>query len=270
MEAWMSDTKRRMVGFLIGIALGLPYSLISEYINVWMLPGIPLFEQPVGRVTAVIATTLVIGILGLIIAWEKDSFPGLIAGALFTVAATSYLAFLNSGSTQPEKTLILFIFTFLPRMVLYFPISLFLFWIIRQIEHGAGAPLASVRGGLLVMAAALIVMAAGAGFSQLSAEARQALKDANQLTLAGISAAAQGTRLPAALEPVEGFGANAASAYTLEWSDAVDSLNVIRPVTDDPALESLIIVHFANGYEFGCVYTPPGRVPKCINITMLP
>ncbi len=85
----MSDTKRRIVGFLMGMAFGLSYSYFSEFINVWMLPGIPLFELPVGRVATVLSITLAMGILGLIVAWEKDSFWGIVGGALFIVAASS-------------------------------------------------------------------------------------------------------------------------------------------------------------------------------------
>ena len=120
-EARMSEPKRRMVGFLVGLLFGLPYSLISEFVNSWMLPGIPLAEPPVGRVVTVLATSLALGLLGLIVAWEKDSFLGIIAGALFIVGAGSYLAYINSGSSQAARILLLFIFTFLPRTVLYIP-----------------------------------------------------------------------------------------------------------------------------------------------------
>jgi hypothetical protein len=59
----MNDRKRRIYGLMIGLTFGLPYALISEFINTWMLPGIPLFDLPLGRVTTVVLTILFMGIL---------------------------------------------------------------------------------------------------------------------------------------------------------------------------------------------------------------
>ena len=82
----MSDRERRIYGFLVGVVFGLPYATISQFINVWMLPGIPLYELPLGRVTTVVLTSIVMGILGAIVAWEEESFWGLIGGSFFSVA----------------------------------------------------------------------------------------------------------------------------------------------------------------------------------------
>ena len=77
----MSDHRRRTYGFIIGLTFGLPFALISQFINEWMLPGIPLFDLPVGRVATVILTTLFMVILGLIIAWDEESFWGVLGGS---------------------------------------------------------------------------------------------------------------------------------------------------------------------------------------------
>jgi hypothetical protein len=72
----MSDQNRRLTGFWVGVAFGLPYLYISQFINVWMLPGVPLFDLPIGRIATVILGTLYMGILGVIVAWEEESFCG--------------------------------------------------------------------------------------------------------------------------------------------------------------------------------------------------
>jgi hypothetical protein len=263
----MSETKSRIIGFLCGLLLGLPYSFISQFINVWMLPGLPLLDLPVGRVAMILLTTLSMGILGLIVTWDKESLVGIIGGALFMVVTGSYLAYVNGGSYKGTETFLVFIFTFLPRVVLFVPIALFLRWVSEQFEQ-----VTTQTAGILwrltrVLVAILLAAGIGGSFSLLSSEARQALQDANQLTLDGISSVAQQTELPAALIPVEGFSRVANGAYTLNWSDRVDNLNVVRPETDGSVIESLIIIRFDNGYKFGCVYTPPSHTPKCINIT---
>ncbi len=265
----MSDTKIRMIGFFCGLLLGLLYSYISQFINIWMLPGIPHFDLPVGRVAMLVCTMLEMGIVGIMVTLNKESLVGIVGGALFMVFTGSYINYLNSGSTKAVETLLVFIFTFLPRIVLFIPSALFLRWVSSQIEQAVTEAAGSIGRITRVVAAIVLVSVVGGSFSMFSAEARLALQDANQLTLDGISSVAQQTRLPAALTPVEGFSTHGYGAYTLDWSDKVDSLNVIRPESDSSVIESLIIIRFDNGYKFGCVYTPPSRSPKCINITLV-
>jgi hypothetical protein len=93
------------------------------------------------------------------------------------------------------------------------------------------------------------------------------LQDGNALILEGISAVENGMDLPEPLLVVDGFSTYANGPYTLEWSSDVDQLPVTRPIAEFGVTESLIIFRFENTYQFGCVYTPPSRVPKCINIT---
>ena len=263
----MSDRKRRVIGFIVGLAFGAPYAWISQFINVWMLPGIPLFELPLGRMTMVVLTSLTMGILGMIVAWEEESFWGLLGGSFFIVLLSSMQAFIDAGSSQGVTSFFLFLFTFLPRLIIYLPLSLMFRWAVNRFDHntpgvsrGIGRPLLSLL--------ALVILAVFAGrLSLLTVDARQSLQDANALVLQGMAAAENGTDLPEALVPVDGFSAHARGAYTLEWSNDVDRLPVTRPVAGAGVTESLIIFRFRNTYQFGCAFTPPSHIPKCINIT---
>lgn len=263
----MNDKKRRIYGFIIGVAFGLPFAYISQFINTWMLAGIPLFDLPIGRMTTFILTVLTLGILGVIVAWDEESFFGLIGGSFFLVFLNSIQAFINSGSSQAVTSFFLFLFTFLPRVVIYLPVAYLFRWALNNLDRsrpgyprGLGRPLKAIT---VLLAVAII----GGRFSALSVEARQALQDANALILEGMSARDNGLNLPEPFQTVDGFSAHAKGAYSLEWSSDVDSLPVTRPVADFGVTESLILVHFENGYLFGCAYTPPSHVPKCINIT---
>ena len=106
----MSDKKRRIYGFITGLIFGLPFSYISQFINVWMLPGVPLFDLPIGRVATTFLTVVCLGILGMIVAWDEESFFGLIGGAMFLVLLGSVQAFVNSGSSQVVTSFFLFLF----------------------------------------------------------------------------------------------------------------------------------------------------------------
>ncbi len=263
----MSDRRRRIYGFIIGLTFGLPYAIISELINTWMLPGVPLFELPLGRAATVILTTLFMVILGIIIAWDEESFWGLLGGSVFVVVLSSVQAYINSGVSEGVTSFFLFLFTFLPRLIIYLPLGFFFRWVLGNFDRQGsvsrgrkGSPFFSL---LLLVALAVI----GGRFSILAPEARQALQDGNALVLEGMSAVENGTDLPEPLIVVDGFSRFARGPYTLEWSSDVDSLPVTRPMVEFGVTESLIIFRFENDYQFGCAYTPPGRVPKCINIT---
>lgn len=263
----MSDQKRRSYGLIIGLAFGFPYSLISQFINVWALPGISLYDLPVGRATSVILTSLFMGLTGLIVAWDEESFWGLFGSGMLSVVASSLLAFINSGESQVVTSFFLSLFTFLPRLIFYLPLGLFFRWLLGIFETTGRAPSSGLSRLLKVTFSIMIVAVIGGRFSQMSTEAMDALKDMNALVLEGVSAVASGEEVPEPLIPVDGFLSYATGAYTLEWSSDVESLPVTRPVADFGVTESLVIVRFENEYQFGCVFTPPSNIPKCINIT---
>ncbi len=263
----MSDQKRRMYGFAIGLAFGFPYSLISQFINVWALPGIPLFDQPIGRVASVVLSSALMALMGLMVAWDEESFWGLFGSGMLAVFASSLLAFINSGESQLVTSFFLSLFTFLPRLIFYLPLGLFFRWLLGIFETAGRAPSSGFLRLLKAVVSILVVAVIGGRFSQISPEARSALTDMNALVLEGMSAAAGGVSLPESLIPVDGFARYATGPYTLEWSSDVDSLPVTRPMADFGVTESLVIVRFENNYRFGCAFTPPTNIPKCINIT---
>ncbi|MFN8384328.1 MAG: hypothetical protein U0V02_20490 [Anaerolineales bacterium] len=263
----MTDQKRRIYGLIVGLAFGFPYSLISQFINVWTLPGIPLYELPIGRAASVILTTIFMGAMGLIVAWDEESFWGLFGSGILAVFASSILAFINSGERQVVTSFFLSLFTFLPRLIFYLPLGIFFRWLVGNIDTTGRAPSSGLVRFLKVAGSIIVIAVIGGRFSQMSPEAKDALKDMNALVLEGISAVANGEQVPEPLIPVDGFTTYANGTYTLEWSSEVDDLPVTRPIAGFGVTESLIIVRFENDYRFGCAFTPPSHVPKCINIT---
>jgi|GEM_PF-656408 len=263
----MSDKKRRMYGFIIGLAFGVPYSLISQFINVWALPDIPLYEMPIGRVASVFLISLFTGVAGLIVAWDEEAFWGLLGSSLLAVFSSSLLAFINSGENQVVTSFFLSMFTFLPRLVFYLPLGLFLRWLLGILDTTGRVPSSGLSRLLKVTFSILIVAVIGGRFSKLSPEAINSVIAMNALVLDGMSAVAGAGDLPEVLIPVDGFTTYATGDYTLSWSSDVDSLPVTRPMVEFGVTESLVIVRFENGYIFGCVFTPPANVPKCINIS---
>ena len=136
----MSDQKRRMYGIIIGLAFGFPNALISQFINVWALPGIPLYDLPIGRVASVVLISLFMGLTGLIVAWDEESFWGLLGSGLLAVFASSLMAFVNSGERQIVTSFFLSMFTFLPRLIFYLPLGFFFRWLVGILDTTGRTP----------------------------------------------------------------------------------------------------------------------------------
>lgn len=263
----MSDRKRKILGVFLGLLFGVPFSITSQYINSWVLPGIPLFELPLDRLTTVILTTIAMGILGLIVAWEEESFWGLLGGSLFIVTLGSIQAYINSASSEGVTSFFLFLFTFLPRLIIYMPLAFALRWVLNHFDRNAHISSGRRRRPFIALVLLAVLAVVGGRFSLLAPEAIQALKDGYALAIEGMQAVENGTDLPTPLLDVDGFANFAKGPFTVEWSSDVDSLPVTRPIAQFGVTESLILFHYENDYIFGCAYTPPSQTPKCINIT---
>ncbi len=269
MTAYLSNQNRRILGFLVGAAFGLAYSWVAQFINVWALPGIPLYEPPIGRVGSIVLTALVLGLLGLIVAWDLESLWGLLIAALTGVVLTSFQAYLNSGETQFFKSIIVFVFTFMPRLVFFLPLGLFFRWLTGTLEDA----LLISRGRLRRLAVAVFALVAvaviGGRFSLLPEEALISMQKAHGLLVESMSIEDRNA-LPPELLLVDGFVEYAEGPYTLEWSSEADRLPVTRPHVSLDTLESLVIYRFENGFVFGCVFTPPSYKTACANISRIP
>lgn len=265
----LSDRNRRALGFLVGAAFGLIYSWVAQYSNIWALPGIPLYEPPVGRAETVALTALGMGLLGLTTVWNQESPWGVIAAALMGVVFNSSLAYVNSGETQFLKSVIVFVFTFLPRVVFFLPLGLYFRWLTGMLEEAALQP----RGRLRRLAAAALTLTAlaviGGRFSLLPEEGRLSLQKTHDLLTASMSIEKR-SDLPPELQTVDGFVELAEGPYTLEWSSDADRLPVTRPPVSLDTLESLVLVRFENGFVFGCLFTPPAYKAACTNISRVP
>ena len=266
MSAYFSDRNRRILGFVVAAVLGFSYLLISQFINAWTMPGIPLYEPPIGRFETTIYGSILIGLLGLLIVWEQESFWGLLVSALAGVVITSMQAYINSYETGILKSIIVFVFTFLPRVVFFLPLGVFFRWLVGQVEDVLIGYRGRLRDLALAVLATVAIIVIGGRMSVYPPEAQRALEEANSLLLNSQSITERDA-LPVSLQLTDGFIELAKGPYTLEYSDDPDRLPDTRPRVGMDSLEPLIIYRFENGYIFGCVFTPPAYVANCINIS---
>ena len=260
----MSDRSRRTLGAIFGAAMGLVYALVALNINTLVLPGIPLYQPPPGRFTTIFLTILLGGLLGLIAAWPEDAIPGVLYSALAGIVVTSlYSIFLaEGGDRQVFQMLIIFIFTFLPRAILFIPMSAMIRWAVSVWQ----AELQTVTFSLKKLAFSLGLVLISAGlvglFSLYPRQGREALAATHRLIQRAQQATSAGG-LPDGIKAVDGFSQAGVGSYTLRLSDNPDRLPIARPTAGYEESEYAVLVRFENGFRFACVYGNPGAPPIC-------
>lgn len=258
----MQLNSQRRLGLILGLVIGLGFSLSSNLINQFFLPDLPLFVPWPGTVGLVIVSTLMFGLLGLIAAWPEEALPGIIASALAGSFVSSIWIILNESFDRTGVLIALFL-VFLPRVFFYLPFSWLIRWLISRLENSAYRKVAPARRGFSIVVAFLLAMIAGT-FSRYPQEVRQSLVRMEELLQEGMQASSR-DELPRPLQSVEGFVTNAEGPYTYTIGSDPDVLPVQRPIVQYGELEPFIIVRFDNGFRLGCVFSPPYVVPACID-----
>jgi hypothetical protein len=260
----MSDSSRRILGFVFGTAMGLAYAVSSQYINVLFLPGLPIFQPPPGRILTILLTALLGGLLGLLAAWTIEALPGMITSALAGAIITTIIT-LQSATETPEQVagaVTILVITFFPRAIVFAPVAGLVRWVTNLWEHEILKVNFSIRKMALSLAAIVLLATIFGVFSLYPKEARYAMQTTQDLVQAGMQATSQ-DNLPKLLLPVDGFLQGAHGAYTLRLSDNPDILPVQRRIVAYNVTEYAVFVNFANGFKFGCAYSPPYPDPSC-------
>jgi hypothetical protein len=260
----MNEKPRRILGALLGLVVALVYGLVTETINRFALPGLPLYEPSPGIFATVLLYGLGGGLVGLLVAWFDESVSGVVGGALGGALLTSLAAIYaaQQSSHAGGAAFALQFITFLPRAVLFLPVTAVIAWGIGQWKQ----ELVSEDFSVLRLALPLLLLPAlalGLGsFSLYGKEARQSLLTTQDLIRTGQQAGSRG-ELPEPLLHVEGFLENARGPYTLRLTENADELPVQRAAAAANVQEYAVFVVFENGYHFGCAYTHPKMAPFC-------
>jgi len=260
----MSEKARRTLGAAFGAAMGLVYSLVAQNLNTLVLPGIPVYQPPPGRFTSILLAVVLGGLLGLIAAWPEDAIPGVLYSALAGIGITSIYTMLLSegGDNQVFGMLIVFIFTFLPRAILFVPMSAMTRWAVSIWQAELQTVTFSVRKLALSLGLVLLLSGLVGLFSLYPRQGRDALVTTHAL----IQQAQKSTSVggyPEEIKAVYGFSQAGVGSYTLRLSDDPDRLPISRPIAGYNETEYAVLVRFENGFRFACVYVKPGASPIC-------
>jgi hypothetical protein len=231
-----------------GALLGGVYALVSQVIDVWVLSDLPM-QVDWNRATTIIGVTAVSGaLLGVVAAWPRESWKGVLAGAV-TIAIWGLV---KAAIELPSAVLtLLFLPTFLPLVFFGLPIALLLRVVTNWHDSNMSeAGLRRVRGMALLLAAVVAVAAFAGSWAQMPAHAQDAVRKVHR-----VLQFAQGNPdkpLSISLKGAPGVDGHLGVPYTLTQM-AVDSSTTGVEVN----------VLFEDGYALSCLIGQAGDTPIC-------
>ena len=255
----------RLSGLVMGALAGLAYGLVSQSINEFFLPGIPLAHYPFGPFGNCVLVIVVGALVGIVCGWPTGSINGALAGAMaMTVALEVRGAIINNLGVAEIARLDFAAVTLAGAAVVFFfalPVALLLRWAIdSQFESRRSAlSWARVKGPL-----ALAALACGVGaLACYPGDTRQALRDMHALIQQGLKAATV-SALPEPLRnenKVIDFLLSASPRYTLEESEdpvlrrGLGWLSRVNSV--------IIVARFEGGWTLVCLHEQGSAAPEC-------
>ena len=237
----MTNETRRRAGLILGLVLGLGFSITSSLINRWALPDVNLFVPWPGTLGIIVISTAMFGLLGFIAAWPDESLPGVIlSGLVGSLISSLYIAVTETANRTGAFIVLLIVF--LPRVFFYAPLGVLIRWLLKRLEYHPLHPLSPARRLIPVVVSFVAITLIGLT-SLLPEETRLSLTRMDKLIQAGLQAASR-DELPEPLKDVEGFTSKARGEYTYEIGRDPDLLPVQRPVVEYGESEPFLIIRF--------------------------
>lgn len=255
------DRRRRLFGLGLGALLGFVYAAISQGVNSAALPGISLYQPPLGFWGNIGLSALWGGVLGLVVAWPYSTMAGVVAASLLNALVTTVRGLLGIQD-NPGRLAVTALFLGAPIVILTIPVMVALRWAVNGLMEMHGRPLPPLERWRRPLNLALIT-AVVAALSLYHAQARIALQRTDEMLRAGLMAA-DPEAMPEALRRGAGdFRQRASKFYTLEWTETdLDRFIELRPAANYSE-HSAVIARFDNGWTLVCLYPTVDSRPNC-------
>lgn len=260
------ERQRQRTGILLGAALGLSYGLMSQFINRLALPGVPLYQPPLGPLGNSMINALVGAAFGFLTSRPNSAAIGIFLGSVASAAAIVINALLRlDGLLNISSTVVTGLLFSAPIAWFTVPVIALLRWAIeRQVEALRNQTPLLTR--LRAPIALVLVMAALAAFELLPGSARDQLGRTHALLQSGLAVSQNNAAsLPAPLRGprMNGFPPTGSRSYTLEWTQTdLDRFIELRPPSNYDQ-HAAVIARFANDAIVVCLYPTPKSEPNC-------
>ena len=256
---------RRVFGMALGALLGMVYGLTSQTINPSILPGIPLYQPPLGPAGNTLLIAMLGALLGLVASWPTSSIRGTFAASTVVAALITFVSFLSVRFTEQNSSgmITAAFFVLLPLIGLMVPLLGLFRWVVDK-EMEARCEAASTWTHLRAPLALIAVVGVIGALSLFPPEARQELIAMDRLLRDGLTAQ-NADALPAPLraEDVGDFVGQAHGPYTLEWTQKnLNRFRIPRPGRNFDN-HAVVLARFANGWQLACLFVVPIEPPEC-------
>jgi hypothetical protein len=263
---------RRLTGLLFGAGLGLMFGLTSQLINRILLPGIPLYQPPLGPLGNILASLLAGALLGGICAWPESSINGTFIASAVSAAIIllGNFALAEPGRSPLGTRIMASIVLLLPFWALLVPLIAALRWAVNKLvdAHADHLPL---RARVIVPAVLLLIVGLVGALPTYRGEARTLLAQTHALLREG-QAAANVEALPAPLRvlAIGSFLEAGRVPYALSWQQqGIEKYRIARPIENFDN-HSAVVARFKNDWNLVCLYITPERPPLCQAFEELP
>ncbi|HSF81005.1 MAG TPA: hypothetical protein VLA49_07210 [Anaerolineales bacterium] len=263
----MSDIAyRRWFGALLGVGLGLCYGLVSQYINRLALPGIPIYQPPLGPLGNTLLWMGAIGLFALMGAWHAEGAIGMYAGGGLGAVMIMILT-LTSGMISMDRLqlrIFILLLILIPLGGLLTILAGLLRWVVnREVEGRID------RTGLVVRAWVPLSLLALVGLIGSTARYPDWGKAEVRRMADMLQAGLQTTQTAALPEPLQSvrvgnFLDQAKGSYTLAWENQeINRFAIPRGSSKRDWEESAVIARFANDWSLVCIYPDAEAEPAC-------
>jgi hypothetical protein len=261
------DRYRRRIGLLLGALLGLTYGLFAQVGNRLLVPGIPLYQPPLGAFGNTLLFAASGALMGLLVAWPRSGIKGVFLMAAAAAVGIVLFSLFTAGSMAPSFAmgLLAAVSLSLPFWGLLVPVFAAVRWVIGHQEeaHRDGQ---SWRGRIVGPLALIVVVALVGYTSVYPSRGRAALQAGHAM----LSEAARTGSTPAALANIPAFAANNGSPYQFSWEGGdIGKYRIPRPSRNFD-LHSAVIARYAGGWNLVCIYIAADEPPLCRGFDALP
>ena len=253
--------------------MGLIYSLLSQTVNYFVVPDLPLYSDG-NIVFRILFGTLIGAFLGFLVNAFANGVTGVVIGSLLGTAAVVFGGLSKAANTSTEATALValtLLYTFIPITVLFFPLTGLLRWAAGYYHHEGVVTIGGMftRWRYMRVILGLIALSAFFGsFVIIPEEGRMMLAKMNEYI---ISVQASGVENgPTTFHQVADVVIGASSTYTLEWTDDLSKYPYSLGSEESPsqvnALLNVVFARFESGEKIACVFRMSGALYTCSEV----
>jgi len=267
-----SNLNRRTMGALLGSVLGFTYSVVTQTVNYFMVPDLPLYSDG-NLVFRILFGTLTGAFLGFLVNAFENGLVGTVVGSLLGTLAVVFggLSRASSSSETIALVALTLVYTFIPITVLFLPLTALLRWAAGYYHHEGvvtiGGMFSRWRNMRVILGLIALAILFGS-FVIIPKEGRMLLAQMDEYVRSAQATGAE--NVPSIFRSVVEVAQRASSSYSLEWTDDLAKYPFSLGSEDSPTqvseLLNVVFVRFESGEEIACVFRLTGTLYTCTEV----